>query len=30
VQVQDTGSWWAYLANQAHAPSPYPGDLPTG
>jgi hypothetical protein len=30
VPVQDTGSWWAHLADQAHAPSPYPGDLPTG
>lgn len=30
VSVQDTGSWWAHLADQAHAPSPYPGDLPTG
>jgi hypothetical protein len=30
VSVQDTGSWWAHLANQAHAPSPHRGDLPTG
>ncbi|CAM4268153.1 hypothetical protein KIPE111705_46355 [Kibdelosporangium persicum] len=30
VSVQDTGSWWAHLANQAHAPSPHPGDLATG
>ena len=29
VLVQDTGSWWAHLADQAHAPSPYPRDLPT-
>lgn len=30
VSVRDTGSWWAHLADQAHAPSPYLGDLPTG
>jgi hypothetical protein len=30
VSVKDTGSWWAHLADQAHAPSPNPGDLPTG
>ncbi|MBP2474867.1 hypothetical protein JOF53_003739 [Crossiella equi] len=30
VSVQDTGSWWAHLADQAHAPTPLPGDLPTG
>ena len=30
VSVHDTSSWWAHLADQAHAPSPYLGDLPTG
>jgi hypothetical protein len=30
VSVRDTGSWWAHLAYQEHAPSRYPGDLPTG
>lgn len=29
VSVQDTGSWWAHLAAQAHVPSPLPGDLRT-
>ncbi|GAA5110718.1 hypothetical protein [Haloechinothrix salitolerans] len=29
VSVQGTDSWWAHLADQAHAPSPYLGDLPT-
>ncbi|MFD8497300.1 hypothetical protein [Amycolatopsis sp. NPDC059657] len=30
VPALNLESWWAHLAQQAHSPSPYPGDLPTG